>query len=182
MKQKKTFITILLVVALLCLGIAYAAIVGVDLTISGNVAATAAEGKIDVQFTKAEITANPNSATATATVDNSDKTKATISVSGLKTEGQTVTATYTIENKATDIAATLAQPNVSFDNSEWFDVTCTLSGTTLEKNSDATTDTQTATVIVKLKKTPVTEADQTAAQDEVTITVNASPVANSASN
>lgn len=181
MKQKKTFITILLIVALLCLGIAYAAIADVDLTISGNVAATAAEGKIDVQFTNATVTSNPNNATAVANV-TSDKTKATINVSGLKTEGQTVTVTYTIENKATDIAATLEQPTVTFDNTEWFEVQCTLSGTTLEKHSDATTDTQTATVVVKLKKTPVTTEDQTSAQDEITITIKACPVANGAEN
>lgn len=184
MKQKRTFVTVLLVLALLCLGIAYAAITGVDLTISGNVAATVGEGSIDVVFTNAKVANKPEGATATATIDTEDTTNRTakINVSNLTTAGQTVTAVYTIENKTTDIAATLGESTtlpVTFDNTDWFDVTCTLSGTELGKYSaDADTDTQTATVVVTLLKTPVTDADAAVAQDEITITIDAEPVAN----
>lgn len=179
MRQKRTFITILLIIAFLCLGIAYAAIGGVTLKISGDIAATAAEGEINVQFTQAQITENDGNATASANISETNAQQASINVSGLKTEGQSVTATYTIENKATDIAATLGTPAVVVSNTEWFDVECTLSGNSLDKNSSTTEDdTQTATVVVKLKKTPVSADDQEAAQGTVTIDINATPVAN----
>ena len=61
--------------------------------------------------------------------------------------------------------AILNTPAVNWDNTEWFDVKCTLSGVSLAKNDGVTSnaDTQTATVVVKLLKTPVTDADALAA-------------------
>ena len=186
MKQKRTFLTLLLVLVVLCLGIAYAAITSVTLTITGNVSALAADGTIDVRFTKAEVAdgsegavlAEPFTQTDPGDESTKDYTKATINVSQLTTEGDKATVVYTIENFATDIAATLGTPSVVWDNTEWFDVKCTLSGNDLAKHSDATTDTQTATVVVTLLKTPVSTADQTAAADEITISIVASPVDN----
>ena len=40
MKQKRTFITLVLIIAILCLGAAYAAITSQVLTITGNVSAS----------------------------------------------------------------------------------------------------------------------------------------------
>lgn len=179
MKQKTTFVTIILVIALLCLGIAYAVITGVNLEITGQVAATAAEGKIDVKFTDAQKGAGSNG-TVTAEVNSSDPLKATFDVSGLTTQGETATMIYTIENQSTDIAATLTKNEPTWTNKDWYNVTCTLSGTDLAKNSaDTTADTQTATVTVTLLKTPVTAEDANAAKDTtVSITINAAPVAN----
>lgn len=184
MKQKRTFVTLLLVIALLCLGIGYAAISSVNLTISGNISALAAEGTVAVEFTDAEVdpsskgivTAEPYTVTD-EDAGTKDYTKATINVSELKAEGETATVVYTIENKADDIAATLAEPTISWDNTEWFNVECTLSGNDLEKNGTEG-DSQTATVVVTLLKTPVSQADQDAATDDITITINAAPVEN----
>jgi len=53
MKQKRTFITLLLVLAILGLGIAYAAITTQTLQITGTAQATAAEDEINVIFTAA---------------------------------------------------------------------------------------------------------------------------------
>jgi len=187
MKQKRTFVTLLLVIAILCLGIAYAAISSVNLTITGNVSAIAAEGTVEVEFTDAKVettskgivTAEPYTEVTEGESTKQDYTKATINVSELKAAGEKAIVKYTIENKAEDVAATLADPTITWDNKEWFNVTCTLSGKTLDKNSDQiTTDTQTATVEVELLKTPVSTADQTAATDEITITINAAPVEN----
>lgn len=179
MRQKKTFITILLVLAFLCLGIVYAEITGVSLKISGDIAATTSEGKIDVQFTSAQVTQKPDNATANASIQENDKKTATIDISGLNAENQSVTIVYTIKNLSTDVSATLAEPSIEYTNTEWFDVQCTLSGTTLAKKDTAeNTDTQTATVVVKLKKTPVKSTDADAAEDTISITINANPVAN----
>ena len=54
MKQKRAFIAILLVLVLLCLGIAYAVISGVDLNITGQVSATATDANVNVKFTDAQ--------------------------------------------------------------------------------------------------------------------------------
>lgn len=177
MKQKTTFVTIVLVIALLCLGIAYAVISGVNLKITGQVVATAAEGNVKVKFTKVEKGADSK---GTVTTSVGDGLTATFDVSGLTTQGDTATMIYTIENQSTDIAATLTKNEPTWTNTDWYNVTCTLSGTDLAKNSaDTTADTQTATVTVTLLKTPVTEADANAAKDTtVSITINAAPVAN----
>ena len=177
MKQKRTFVTLLLVIAILCLGIAYAAISSVNLTISGNVSALAADGTVEVEFTKAEVDESSKGIVTAEPNTDDDYTKATINVSELTTQGDTATVVYTIENKATDIEATLAEPTITWTNTEWFNVTCELSGTDLDKSGTGA-NTQTATVVVELLKTPVSEADQTAAADEITITINAAPVEN----
>lgn len=173
MRQKRTYVTILLVIALLCLGIAYAAITNTTLNISGNVAASATSEKIDVVFTKADKTTVPENASVVATVDANDATKATIEVSGLTTAGQTVVATYTIKNNRTDVAATLDDPAVTNSNTDWFEVTSAVAANDLAAEGETT-----ATVTVKLLKTPVTTADETAAKATVSIDIVASPVAN----
>ena len=186
MKQKRTFITLLLVIALLCLGIAYAAVTSQTLTISGSAGVLTDEQKVNVIFTAAEVQGEAGTdypGTVTANVDNSDKTKATINVSDFKTIGDSVTVIYTIENQQTDLQATLAAPVVTLTGagkqagtpSGWFDVDCTLSGNTLAKNGEAG-DSQTATVVVTLNQTPVTADQVTAASDTITIDIVASPV------
>ena len=180
MEHKKTLLTLVLIVVALCLTAAYAAITSQNLTITGNVSAIAGEGNVKVQFVDAQV-ANSSKGTVTAQPNTGDDyTKATISVADLSVVGDTATVVYTIENKAPDMAAKLATPTVEWDNKEWFDVKCELSGVDLAKNSDQNTDdTQLATVTVTLLKTPVSEADQNAATDSVTISINASPVENS---
>lgn len=177
MKQKTTFVTIILAIALLCLGIAYAVISGVNLKITGQVAATAAEGNINVKFIKAEKDAESK---GTVTTSVGDGLTATFDVSGLTTQGDTATMIYTIENQSTDIAATLTNNTPTWNNKDWYNVTCELSRTNLAKNSaDTTDDTATATVTVTLLKTPVTDADANLAKDtEVSITINAAPLSN----
>ena len=44
MKQKRTFVTLLLIAGLLCLGIAYAAFTADELQITGTATASVAEG------------------------------------------------------------------------------------------------------------------------------------------
>jgi len=186
MKQKRTFITLLLIIALLCLGIAYAAVTNQTLTISGSAGVSSEDEEIDVIFTAAEVQGVAGTdypGTVTATVNDSDKTKATINVSDFKTIGDSVTIIYTIENQQTDLQATLAAPVVTLTGagkqtgteSGWFDVDCTLSGNTLAKNG-TDGDSQTATVVVTLNQTPVTADQVAAASDTITIDIVASPV------
>lgn len=182
MKQKRTFVTLLLVIALLCLGIAYAAIQGTELVISGQASTLAADGNIDVQLTAYDVQEEVSAGKVTAGV-GTDGLTANIKVEELKTAGQSATVVYTIENKAEDMAATLTNPDITWTNTEWFDVECTLGGTSLEKYSeDGDADSTTATVVVTLKETVVTDTDAAkAVADDISIKINANPVENATS-
>lgn len=163
MKQKRTFITLLLIIALLCLGIAYAAIDGVHLEISGNVSATASDSNFNVEFTGEPLKTGDGTITATASGTNG-----TINVSGLTTKDQTATVTYTIKNSSpTNLKANLTK-SLDYDKTDWFEVTADLADTSIEKEG-----TTTLTVTVKLKKTPITTADEEDATDTITINIDA---------
>jgi len=187
MKQKRTFITLLLVLAILGLGIAYAAITTQTLQITGTAQATAAEDEINVIFTAAT-PAEGEDENISAAIGSDAKT-ATISVEGLTTQGDSETARYTITNMQEDMSAELNNAVVRFDSlngtvteNEWFTVTCTaLDGTTLSANNaegNNASSSTTVDVTVTLRKTPVTEEDQLAAKADIFITIDADPISN----
>jgi hypothetical protein len=168
MRNKKSLLSICLFALVLILGVGYAVVNYVDLTISGT--ATAKAQAIKVSFSKVK------------TVNPSDKVKATaqagtltgtITVSEL-TLNETVSATYTIQNQETDVDATVIQQNISNNNSEYFQVTTdATSAKTVSKGG--TVD---VTVSVKLIKTPVKEANNSAT---IGVTFRAAPVDNKTS-
>lgn len=186
MKQKRTLVTLLLVIALLCLGIGYAAISGVDLTITGNLAVATDSNNFDVEFINTETNAItvaksegiPASATATAIIDTSDANSRTVKVdvAGLTTKGQTVTVTCPIQNTSTDnLAAELSTATATVKKkgtdtaSTYFSVGTPTFGTTrLEKG-----ETTTITFTITLDKTPITADDVTEAESTVTVTFTA---------
>ena len=188
MKQKRTFVTLLLVIALLCLGIGYAAITGFDLTITGNLAVTTDSNNFDVEFINsgenvivvAKSEGVPASATATAVIDASDANSRTVKVdvAGLTTAGQTVTVTCPIQNTSTDnLAAELSNVVAKVNkkgaetDSTYFSVSePQLVDTRLEKG-----DVTTITFTITLNKTPITAEDIAEAESTVTVTFNAQP-------
>lgn len=175
MKQKRTFVTLLLVIAILCLGIGYAAITGMPLTITGSAKAEVGNGQVDVEFVAGEDNIDKDTKVTAASVDTSDPTKASFTVEGLTATNETVTVTYTIKNNSTDIPATLQTPSIEWTNKEWFDVTAQYSSPNIAKKG-TTGDTQTVTVSVKLLKAPVTTVDAAAASDSsITLTLQAEP-------
>jgi len=180
MKQKRTFVTLLLIVAILCLGIAYAAVTSQELTISGSAGVADEDVEVNVMFTDADVTSKPDYATVTA--EGTDTITATINVSDFKVKDDTAVVEYTITNKQTDMAATLENPVVVLSDgtpSGWFSVTCELAGTSLTANNEAgnlATASTTATVTVTLNETPVSAAQEAAATDTIEITIVANPV------
>ena len=188
MKQKRTFITLLLVIALLCLGIGYAAITGFNLTITGNLSVATDANNFDVEFinsgenviqvSKSEGT--PASANATAVIDSADSTSRTvkIDVTGLTAKGQTVTVTCPIQNTSTDnLAAELSAATAIVNkkgtetSSAYFSVSNpVIAETRLEKG-----ETTTISFTITLDKTPITAEDITEAESTVTVTFNAEP-------
>lgn len=170
MKQKRTFITLLLILAILALGIAYAAISNQMLTISGNVVASALATNFNVNFTGVPETSGDG--TTLATIDELNNKLATINVSGLTTKGQKAIAKYEVENSSTEAISALLSTEVTYDNTTWFNVTTTIeeADKIIEQNGKTT-----ITVEVELLQTPATSEDEEAAQDEITVTLIAAP-------
>lgn len=183
MKTPKTFALLSVVVAVLVLGIAYAAIQNVTLTVDGTATVSPDQGNFSIKF------ANPSQVTAgvagrgsgSLTVE-SDTAKATLSVSGLVKVGDYVTATIDVVNDSTDLGAnlkesvsevveTLTKEDKSTVSSKdsYFEVTASLSDTSVTKDGDG--DTVTLTITVKLIKAPI-EGD---VSGKFTVSVLATP-------
>lgn len=168
MKNKKTFIVVALVIAVLLIGIGYAVISDLTLTISGTASAQANPDNFDVKFTGEPTKGGQG--TTTATIDKATDPKgrtATINVTGLTAKGDTATATYTVTNASKDLTADLSVEVTTNSNSTYFKVTPELAQESITAGTETT-----VTVTVELLKTPVT-ADESA---NITVTLTASPV------
>lgn len=172
MRSRKSFLGLGILVLMLVLGVGYAVVNNVTLTISGT--ATAKEADLNVHFTD-EVVVTNNATNATASGSHTDGIDATITVADMTLEEE-VTLVYTIVNEEADVNASLATPDVTVENtngddlSSYFNVTATLGKNTLNANGDTTT----VTVVVKLAQTP-TIADYSTA--DINITIDASPAA-----
>lgn len=164
MKKKNSMVTLVVLVAILVLGVGYAVVTGVDLNISGNVAAKSENLK--VKFTAANPSTKTNGVVGAITSD----LVATIEVEDLEL-GTPKTVTYTIQNYETDINALITQTSAGVaTNTTFYEVTTDLgSGKTV--NASGTLD---VTVTVTLVKTPITEAQS---KDVATIVLHAEPQA-----
>ena len=148
-KTNKIIIGIVLV-AILLLGIGYAAIQNVTLNISGTVAADPSQSNFKVCFV---IDPEPTVSDSTyVTAGVTDDINATINVSGLTTKGQIVSATYTVQNTSTDLSADLSVATTN-SNTEYFTISSELADTSLKAG-----ETTTVTVTVELTKTPISES------------------------
>lgn len=167
MKQKRTFITLLLIIAILGLGIAYAAITGVELNITGKASATPTDENFVVKFSQEETdkpttTVNTVSTKVEGKVEATitDNKNATISCSGLTTKDDYVTATYTVLNESPELTAYLTA-EATCDNAA-FTVT-----TDWEETSIAANGEKTITVTITLNETV---ADDVSGNVTVTLT------------
>lgn len=182
MKKKKTFIGLALIIAVLVLGVGYAAISSIKFEIKANVQATADNANFKVEFTDAApADMTTEGVTGTATIDQTDKTKATIDVSGLKKMGDMAIFEFEVTNKSESLAAKINQlitsePNEYFVVQLGFDEVSndeaerilqpTKTGDTAQVNNKAK-----IAVGIALKKTPITEDPK----DSITISFNADP-------
>lgn len=176
MKQKRTYVTLLLIVALLCLGIAYAAFTADTLTINGTATASVADGDVNVVFIKADPAEGSNAGT-TAEIDAENDT-ASFTVAGLTKAGDTQTVTFDVENQTEHgVPVTLQDPTIQWANGTsthgWYEVTeSTISNKNLAAyEADGNADSTTLTVTVKLLKTVSTEASQIEANTNNTVTI-----------
>lgn len=163
MKNTKLVVGMLVAIAILAIGIGFAAISNVQLNITGNAAATATSegGNFTVKFTGTPTVSDAEKVTAAVAND----TTASIDVHGLTSKGDKETATYTIQNASNDLSAALTATFTN-SNNEYFKVTPNLAASSIDAGA-----TTTLTVTVELLKTPI-EDNTTSA---ITVTVDAEP-------
>ena len=163
MKNKKSLLSLGLVALVLVLGVGYAVVSSVDLTISGTASANS-----DLKVTFKSATSTSDKVTATA---EDGKLKADITVENL-TYNEEVTATYTIQNKEVDVDALVKLVSIENDNEDYFTVTADIdeTGKTIAAGGTETID---VIVTVKLIATPLTETDSKA---NIVINLLAEPV------
>lgn len=157
MRNRKTFIGIVLLIVVLLLGIAYAAITE-NLTITGTAKATTSDDNFKVVFTGETTPATTtDGVTATATADT---TSATLNVEGLTTGGQTKSATFKVKNTSDELKAKLevTTSQLTGANAGFFEVTTSIADTDATLEPSGETD---VTVTVELVKTPIEEVSAT---------------------
>ena len=152
-----------LLVAIILVAVAYAAITNVELNINGVGSAQAKQENFKVEFIGTPSTSGKG--TTTATINESDKTKGTVNVTGLTAKGDEAVAIYTVKNLSSDISADLTAEATS-SNQIYFEVICSLEKTTLKAQEETTLK-----VTVRLLKTPIDETKEDLNSDiEVTLT------------
>ena len=181
MKQRRIFIGLFLILAVLALGIAYAAITAQTLTIGGNITASTSDANFDVSFV-GDVTTSGDG-TVTGYIDTADKTgrSVVINVSNLTTAGQEAMATVRIKNNSTDVRAKLERPTVTHVNDEWFSVEANLAETTywLPGTGELVLipgEETTLGLYIELLDTPATNADIAEAVDTFNIKINAEAI------
>ena len=149
MTKTSKIILVTIIATSILLGLGYAAIQNITLNITGTATANPNQSNFKVHFVQETAPTVSNSAFATATV--TDDTNATISVSGLTSKGQVVTAIYTVKNSSTDLSSDLSVATTN-SNTEYFKLSSELANTSLKAG-----ETTTVTVTVELTKTPLEE-------------------------
>lgn len=170
--MKKRYGVIAILVAIVVLGVGYAAISNITLNVNGSQATVEVDPdnfvvKFDEESTFS-YSGNPTGSDVTLTRAND--TTATFTIEGLSKKGDSVTITYPIVNESETLKASLAAPTITNDNSEYFSVTTTspAAGTELAANGGKGD----LILVVEVLKTPV-EDDEVA---NITASIEASPV------
>ena len=113
-KTSKIIVSVLLI-GILLIGIGYASIQNITLSITGTAEANPNPDNFKVMFSGEPTVSDEDYVTAAIT----DDINATINVEGLTEKGQTVSAIYTVQNVSTDISADLSVSTTN-DNPEYF--------------------------------------------------------------
>lgn len=164
MKNKKSLIVGILIMALLVVSIGYAAITTITLNITGSASAKPDTSNFKVLFTGTPTVSDANR--VAATIDEQNKKEATLTVTGLTAKGDYVTAVYTVKNESPDLSASLGLEVSKNTNTEYFKVE-----PTYKDASIGAKNTTELTVKVTLIKTPLD--DQSA---EIGVKLSADPV------
>ena len=152
MRNRKTIVVAFLLVAVMVLGVGYAALSDIlDITGSADVNQSAAEEAFNEDIYFSAATANQDGNTASVNSDNNDK--ASFTAKTLKGKGDKATFTFTIKNDG-DVAATVTpklNATLGNTNTEYFTITSDWDG---ESKTLAAGGELTYTITVELIKTP----------------------------
>ena len=162
LSKKQMQILMFVCIGIITLGIGYAAISNIILTINGTGTATVDPNNFNVHFdttVSPTMTANKGS----ATIDSNDNKVAHINATGLTKAGDYATAEYTVINEPNGIGAQISLDLVC-TNTEYFRVTQTIDDVELQSG-----DTTQVRVVVELIKTPIEDTVTT----EITGTIEA---------
>ena len=162
--KKSLQIVLLVVIAVVTLGIGYAAISAVNLIINGNATASVDQNNFKVHFTQAQAISGSTGASGTSSIDTQDDTKAMFDVTGLTKVGDYAEAVYTVRNDSNGVGAEISL-SVSNSNSEYFKVTETILDNKLQAGEETTTK-----VKVEMIKTPITDSVSTSITARLTAT------------
>lgn len=173
MKNRKVIVTAFLLVAIMILGVGYAAVNNVlDITGTGTVNQSAAEEafNLDVYFDGVKngdedtytVQYTDANGLYTARVNDDNNDKASFTVSGLKGAGESASITYRVVNVG-DLNAIVTLKSCTNSNETYFDVKYYVNGSSTPLDLTAGTSmgtiahtdgTMTITVVVTLKTTP----------------------------
>lgn len=144
-KRKKIGLFVFAILAIALLGIGYAAISNIELTINGKAGAHA-NGDFKVVFTgtpviednvsdkiknytNSDTTDDLIDGTTNATINATTKTLASFEVYGFENKGEYATVTYIVTNESNDLSAKLSVTSDSVSNTEYFAVDTTIANT-----------------------------------------------------
>ena len=153
MKNRRTVVVAFLLVAVLLLGVGYAALTDVlDITGTADIDQAAAESSFNEDIYFCAAVANDNGNTASVNADNNDK--ASFTANNLKGAGDTATFTFSIVNVG-DVDAKITPRIITNTEPDYFEISSDWAGATKDLPAGTTEDAPlTYTVTVKLLKTP----------------------------
>ena len=161
MKNKKTIKIVVLLLLVMCLGVGYAVVSSVGLSIAGTT--TSASEELDVYFTGEKSVSNTSKGSANVVAGSNS---ATFTVDDL-TLGESITFSYVVENKESDVYSDVTL--TTSGNTDYYTAVVNSGTTSFTLNPQSTKN---ITVLVTMTKTPIDSSDETA---NFTINMNAVP-------
>ena len=159
---------VFILVAIVLLGIGYAAISNILLTVnSTKTVVKINQENFKVHFTEAQNITGTDGVSGSTIIEDDD-TVASFSVTGLAKTGDYAEAKYTVSNDSNGIGAIISS-ELSNTNTEYFKVTETINDNKLQAG-----ETTTVTVKVEMVKTPLTDSVST----NITTKLKANPLEN----
>lgn len=168
-KQKKT-VLLVMIMATLVMGIAYAAVSNITLTITGTASTTASSDNFKVYFTAVKSTSSSTDVQASVT---SGERTATLNVSNLTKKGDSAWAIFEILNASNDVDAESVTVTKHEVDTTIIDITaemCDAEGGSISSTELASGAKTYVKVTAKLLQTPTADDTSTTINVELTAT------------
>ena len=168
MLNKRNLLGLGVLLIVLVLGIGYAVVTTVDIKFKGNIRVKDSNVKVYID----SYVEKTDKAIVEHNIKNDNKT-AEFTISNMKVN-EDVILSYTIANKEEDLKVYLEENSqITNSNPEFFDVTYKVVGNQILGNIGSGSETSVIDLIIKLKKTPITEEESSAT---ISFTIKANPI------